>query len=263
MIEYIKYTVDGQTYELIYNGDGTWSKDLNAPNVSGLYDLTIEIKQNGFVTIIDSSDPRYNIYLEVINEIQSKVHLIEYAPPIIQEILDYQVIYKAEDVELDAIYYQMDKILDDTFIMTASNEMITRIENFFGIVGQGSLMQRKLYLLALFRKGNKLNEQSIKEITNSITGSDCIVKFFGADDPTNPHQGYGFLRIQVLSPSNDIPYRYSDIERALKPLIPAHIKLSVIRYFATWGDIRDNFLDWNAVASMNDWQEVKNYLPPL
>jgi hypothetical protein len=78
----------------------------------------------------------------------------------------------------------------------------------------------------------------------------------------NPEPGHGFLRIQVLSPDNNKDYRYEDIARALKPLIPAHLKLSIIKYFATWGDIKFNFSNWNTVAAMPDWNAVKQYIPP-
>ena len=71
------------------------------------------------------------------------------------------------------------------------------------------------------------------------------------------------MQVQVLSPDNNKDYRYDDIFRALKPMVPAHIKLLVIKYFATWEDIRNNFADWNAIAAnMADWQAVKNYIPP-
>jgi hypothetical protein len=168
MIDYIKYTVNDVTYELIDNGDGTWSKELNAPSVVGNYNLILEVSENRNVTIIDSSDPRYEFYLDVIEATEERVHLQRYVPKIINDILEFKVIYNIENKELDKMYAQIEKFKGDMFIRTASSEKITELETFLRIKGQGTLSQRKDYLLSLFRKGKKINEGTIKEIANTI-----------------------------------------------------------------------------------------------
>ena len=263
MIDYIKYTIDGKTYELVKNDDDTWSRNLNAPDVAGRYDLLLEIGSNGIVTYIDSNDPRYTFYLDVIREIERRVDLIKYLPDVLNDVEEFKVMFDSEDLELDKLYDEINNTNSNIFIRTASNERITRIENFLRIKGVGTLEQRKSYLLALFQKDKKMNEELVKEVANTITGSDCIVTFFAADEPNNPYPGHGVLQVQVLSPDNQKDYRYEDIARALKYLNPGHIKLLVIKFFATWEDIKNNFGDWNAIAAnMADWQAVKNYIPP-
>lgn len=262
MVDYIKYTVNGESYNLIDNGDGTWSKYLDAPNVAGNYNLILEVSEDGIVTIIDSSDPRYKFYLDVIETTEERVHLQDYVPEFLTDILELNLIYEIENKELDEVYANNEKLKGDMFIRTASAEKITQLETFLRIKGQGTLSQRKDYLLSLFRKGKKLNEGKIKEIANTIIGSDCIVTFFGADELDNPNLGYGLLRVQVLSPEQNKDYRYDDIFRTLKPLVPGHLKLLVIKYFALWDDVKINFADWTAVAALTDWQAVKNYIPP-
>jgi len=262
LIDYIRYTVDGKTYDLVKNADDTWSRQLNAPPVAGNYNLILEVSENGLSTIIDSSDPRYEFYLEVIQTIEERVHLQNYVPEFLNDILEFNVIFSIENKELDKLYAEVEKFKRDMFIRTASAEKITQLETFLRTKGQGTLAQRKDYLLSLFRKGKKLNEGTIKEIANTITGSDCIVTFFGADELGNPNPGYGLLRVQVLSPEQNKDYRYDDIFRTLKPLVPGHLKLLVIKYFALWDDVKNNYADWNTVAAMNDWESVKNYIPP-
>lgn len=262
MIDYIKYTIDGQTYELINNGDGTWSRQLEAPSVAGNYNLLLEISENGIVTYVDSEDPRYDFYLYVIESAERVIYLENYVPEFISGADEFKKIYETENVELDKLYALIEKTVSDMFIISASNEVITRFENFLGIKGQGTLEQRKYYIISLLGKGNKLSESVIKGIANAITGSDCIVKFFTADELDNPDPGQGLIRVQVLSPDNNKDYRYDDIARALKPLIPAHLKLLVIKYFALWEDVKNNFADWAAVAGMADWRAIKSYIPP-
>jgi hypothetical protein len=262
MIDYIKYTIDDKSYSLVNNGDGTWSIPLNAPSVAGVYTLLLEIGEDGIKTYIDSTDPRYNFYLEVIEEIERKVDLIKYLPDFMQNSVVYKAIFDAENKELDLLFDNIKRAALDVFIRTASIEKITKLETFLKIKGIGSIEQRRSYLLALMQRGKKLNERVIKEVTDTIVGADCKVTFFTTDEPGNPNPGFGILQVQVFSPDNSKDYRYEDVSRALKVLVPAHIKLLVIKYFATWQDIRTNYSDWNAIKSMTDWQVIKSYIPP-
>lgn len=262
MIDYIKYTVDGKTYKLIDNGDGTWSKQVNAPDVAGNYNLLLEISSHGNVVYIDSSDSRYDFYLNVIAATERVTYLENLVPEFVAEIDKFKLLYDTENISFDKLHSSIEKVKSDVFISTASNEAVERIETFINIKGQGNLEQRRSYLKSLLQKSNKLNEKSIKDVVNAITGSDCIVMFFTADEIDNPEIGNSLLRVQVLSPDNYKDYRYDDIARTLKPLVPSHIKLIVVKFFATWNDIQGNYADWNTVRSMKDWQVIKNYIPP-
>lgn len=262
MIDYIRYTVDGKMYKLIDNGDGTWSKQVDAPNLVGNYNLLLEVSSEGRVTYIDSSDPRYNFYLNVIASTERVTYLEKLVPEFISEIDKFKILYDTENISFDRLHSSIEKVKSDVFISTASNEAVERIETFINIKGQGNLDQRRRYLKSLLKKSNKLNEKSIKDVVNAITGSDCIVMFFAGDEVDNPEIGNSLLRVQVLSPDNDKDYRYDDIVRTLKSLVPSHIKLIVVKFFATWNDIQENYSDWNSIRSMESWSTIKNYIPP-
>jgi len=262
MIDYIKYTVDGVTHSMINSGDGTWRREADAPSVSGNYALLFEISENGIISYIDSADSRYEIYLQVIEGAERKVFLKTYLPDFMQDIFELNVIFDVENENLDKLYADVEKIKNDMFITSASNDAIVRIENFLRIKGQGTLEQRKSYLISLFQKGKKLHEGKIKEIVNTITGSDCITTFYGSNELNNPELGYGLLRVQVLSPDSLKDYRYDDIARALKPLVPGHLKLLVIKYFSVWADVILNYADWSAISTATNWQIIKDYIPP-
>lgn len=262
MIDYIKYTVDGKTYSMVNNGDGTWSRDGTAPNIAGNYLLTFTISENGIVTYVDSSNSLYETYLKVVVEAERVAYLEKLVPDFLLEMKEFAELFDIENESFDDLYSSLEGLKSDIFIITASGGMVARLEDFMRLKGLGTLEQRKNYILSLIRKGNKLNEAVIKNIANAITGSDCIIKFFASGELNNPDPGYGYLRVQVLSPDNGKDYRYSDIARALAPLIPGHIKLAVIKYFATWTDVIGSFNDWSAIAAMTEWAAVKDYIPP-
>ena len=262
MIDYIKYTVDNATYCLTNNGDDTWSRDGEAPSIAGNYQIIFTISENGIVTTVDSSNSLYETYLNVVVETERVVYLEKLVPDFVSSIYEFAKLFEIENENFDNLHANIERIKSDVFITTASNDSITRVETFIGIKGIGTLEQRKSYLVSLNRKGNKLKEASMKGIVNSISGSDCNVTFFGADESDNPLPGYGLIRVRVLSPDTSKNYRYEDIERSLKPLMPAHIRLLVVRYFALWDDIQDNYTDWEAVKEMDSWQVLKDYIPP-
>lgn len=262
MIDYIKYTLDGKTYDLVNNEDGTWSKEATAPSVVGYYHVVITISENRVISQLSSKDPRYNELLEVILGRERTVFLQDLVPDHVSSILEISAIYETENIDFDELYASKDRIINDAFITTASNDAIARQEKFIRIVPEGTLEQRKMYLISMNSRGSKLNEPNIKAIANTITGSDCLVTFFASEELNNPEKGLGLLKIQVLSPDGR-DYRYEDIERALRPLVPAHIKLTVVKYFSLWKDVHDNFADWNVVKAFGTWDALKSYIPPM
>lgn len=261
MINFIKYTIDGVTYTLVNNGDNTWSKDENAPNANGNYQMTLTIIADGNVIDLDASDDMYEKYLNIITGTEKNTQLGSYVPDFISDKIEIASVFKVENDVLDYLGDEISKIKSNHFITTASNHSISRAESFLGIKGLGTLEQRKSYLISLNQKGNKLNVPAIKNIVSSISGSDCVVTFFGSEEEGNSDKAYGLLRIQVLSPDSTKNYRYADIARALALLVPSHIKLSVMKYFATWGDILNDFSDWAALSVREDWRVVRDYIP--
>ncbi len=261
MIDYIRYTLAGITYQLIDNGDGTWSKETGDPQAAGNYSLTFEVSENGLVSKIDSTDSRYETYLQIIEKLEQTVNLVRDIPDFLQDIMEFNVICNIENPLLDKLHFDTEKIKNDMFITSASNDSIIRLEKFLKIKGLGTLEQRKSYLISLLQKGKKLNEQRIRNIANTITGSDCIITFYAADELGNPEEGHGLIRVQVLSPDNSKDYRYEDIARALKVLVPGHTKLLVIKYYSTWSDVISEYSSWSEIKGLDNWQKVKDYIP--
>ena len=261
MIDYIRYTLEGKTYHLIDNGNGSWSKEAGAPEVGGNYSLTFEVSEAGEVSKIDSSDSRYETYLSILEDSERWVDLINDIPDFLQDILELNVIFDIENPVVNKLHFDTEKVKNEMFITSASNDSVTRLEKFLRIKGQGTLEQRKSYLISLLQKGKKLNEQKIKNIANTITGSDCIITFYGADDLDSPEEGFGLIRVQVLSPDNNKDYRYEDIARALKILVPGHIKLLVIKYYSTWSDVITEYSSWSAIKGAGKWKAIKDYVP--
>ncbi len=263
MIKKATFSVDGVTKDLDKTGEQTWSSISQAPNEAGIYPVTVIVEDAaGHVTTVDQNDPRFNMILNVEDENPYNINLMELLPEYLHDIREFKLIMKAESERFNDFYFKSDKSVDFQFVNSMPVETLQRYETFLGVVGEGTVEQRRAYIRALYSKGVKLSETSIKAIVKSITGGKAVIKFFTGGEALNPNPGQGTLRVQVLSPDPTINYKFDDIIRAIAPYMPVHIKLELLRYFSTWEDIKEAYLDWNAINQAESWQTLYNYIPP-
>lgn len=250
----VKVTIDGQDIYLEQQPNGSWEKLATAPAYGGVYPVTITVQaENGSVTIVGSDDPELGelLRLIVLGKSIAAQRMLEYLPMFLREVHEIQAILESQGHEIDRLKDNIQLTINDAYILTASEARIQEWEQKLKIIPTGTLMQRKQFLLATFRGQGKLNEDKIKTIVNAFTGGDAIVTF---EDST--------INVKILPPDAGDIYLFPDVERALKPRVPAHIGLSVRRWYSTWADIAKNFADWATVAEFGTWQDVKNYIPP-
>lgn len=264
MIKKATFRVDGVTKELDKTGEATWSSITQAPNEAGIYPVAVMVEDIvGHVTIVDQSDPRFNMRLNVEDVSPYNINLMELLPEYLHDIREFKLIMETESNKFNDLYFKLDKFVDYQFVDAMPVEILQRYETFLGIVGEGTVEQRRAYIKALYSKGDKLSETSIQAIVKSITGGKALVKFFAGGEFLNPNPGQGTLRIQVLSPDPTVNYKFDDVIRAIAPYMPAHIKLELLRYFSTWEDISRDYNTWDSIkTSASNWQSLRNYIPP-
>lgn len=250
----VKATIDGQDIYLEEQPNGSWEKLATAPSYGGVYPVTITVEaDNGAITIIGSDDPELGELLKLIVRGKSIAgqRMIEYLPLFLRNVTEIIAILESEGHEIDRLRDNIQLVINDAYIMSASESRIQQWEQKLKIVPAGTLDQRKQFVLATLRGQGKLNEQKIKSVVNAFTGGDAIVTLENS-----------VLDVKILPPDNGDIYLFPDVERALRPRVPTHLGLSVRRWYATWGDIKQNFADWATVAAFGTWNDVKNYIPP-
>lgn len=250
-MKYVKATINSVEYYLQELPDGTWSVLAEAPSYPGVYPVTVTAEaQNGLVVIVGYDDAELGEYLRLLVLGEPRTQLLPYLPLYSRQSGTYQELMKTVGLELDRFRNEIQTILDDAFVLSAAEDRIEQMEKDLSIIPAGTLEQRKTYIISILRGQGKLNEARIKSIVSAFTGGDAIVTFANSS-----------LMVRILSPALGDVYRFPDVERSLRERVPAHIGLNVIRYYSTWGDVKENFSSWATVASLADWKEVKNYLP--
>lgn len=186
----------------------------------------------------------------IVRVIDYQADLIRFVPDFLREISELKAIYSTENPEINALYEVIELVFDDKLIMHCSAERVAQWEKALNIVPQGTLEERRYYIKGVLNGVGKLNEAKIKEVVRSFTGGESIVTF---SDST--------INIRVQPPNNGEQFRFPDVERALKPRVPAHLGLNVERYYSTWKDIKNGFGSWNAVKEqLSNWNAVKNWI---
>ncbi len=170
-------------------------------------------------------------------------------PAFYGRFLEMRALLASEGAALEEFSLLLPRLAQEAAISEASASRIAHWESLMEIVPQGSLAQRRMMVLARLRGQGKLNSARIKQIAHSFTGDlDAQVELTGSE-----------LRVRILPPNRGEVFRFPDLERALKPLIPAHLNLLVVRFYNTWGDRKAALLNWEEIASaFLSWAEVAN-----
>ena len=70
--------------------------------------------------------------------------------------------------------------------------------------------------------------------------------------------------MKILVPADNKQYRFESVEKELLRRIPAHLKLSVTRNYASWQEIKNNFETWQTVQdNFKTWEDVFLYVAPI
>lgn len=251
MIRSVTATVDGKLITFVSSNERDWYVSSIAPATEGVYPISLSITtDNGLEYTYSADDADFGEYLKLYVTNHDS-NLIKYIPPFLRKIKEFKAIFDAEDMQINILYPSIESIFAEAIIMYCSEARLIEWEKALGIIPTGTLEERRYYVKAQLRGSGKLNEAKIKSIVEAFTGGDALVTFANS-----------VIDVKVLPPNNGEVYRFPDVERALKPLIPAHLGLSVVRFYSTWGDIKNNYADWNTVAQATNWSAIKNWIAP-
>ena len=253
MIQNVTAKIDGKLITFVSTDGRNWYVSSVAPDTAGVYDVSLTLTTDRGVSYTYTPDMEaFEAYLRLYVTNRTS-DLMKYVPHVYRKFDEFKTIMDAGDLELDLLYPAIESIFTDSIIMYCSEERLSEWEKALSIIPTGTVEERRYFVKAFLRGSGKLNEAKIKSIVEAFTGGDAIVTFIEKES---------LIDVKVLPPNNGEVYRFPDVERALKPLISAHLQLSVTRFYSTWGDIKNNFADWNAVMQFTNWDEVRNWIAP-
>ncbi len=163
---------------------------------------------------------------------------------------EFSGITSAESKQFDAVQSEIEKLILEAFIATASEVRLSEWEKELGLSKAASIEERRMNILAKIQGQGKVNEEKICEIVRIYTGGEATV--------TLDENG---LKVEVLPPEWGEIYDFGSIISALSKIMPAHLSLTVDRKYSAWGEILEDFKSWSDLKEQfASWPDVKLYL---
>jgi hypothetical protein len=195
-------------------------------------------------------------------EINYTERMWNYYPEVIKAILEFQSIIESEAPEIESLNNAVQRILEDAYLRTMSEDRIKQWEKVLNIVpiAGSSFEDRRETIIARILGQGKLNTKKIEEIVKVFTGGTATswVK-------------NNTLYVEVTPPPTSKDFLFPNLEQELKRKIPAHLGFKVARNYFTWGDVNEDHSNWQQVYDENNpddditndngWREVLLFVP--
>ena len=179
--------------------------------------------------------------------------MIDYYPQVISKILEFQAIINAEYPEIQAIHDGCERVVNDAYLLTMTEDRILQWEKILGIspVADSTLEDRRDTIIARIRGQGKLNTALINSIVNAFTGGKAES---WVEDSV--------LYVVITPPPTNKQYKFANVEQELSKKVPAHLGFKVSRNYFTWADIKRDYETWQDVKDGFDtWKDVYLYVP--
>ena len=253
----VQITVDGVTYTLRQNTSGEWTVTNRAPYLVGEYPVTVSlVNEVGQSVVLGVEDPELSKALILLVTEGSTIageRMLNYYPEVIKVLLEIKALMHTEGFEIDFLKNDIEVAVNEAYLSTMTERRIIEWEKILGIApsSDDSLEDRRESIIARIRGRGKLNTALINSIVGAFTGGTAVSYIQDS-----------VLYVKITPPPENKQFKFPNVVRELEKLTPAHLGLVVIKDYATWGEIRDNFTSWESISQLEDWNYLNVYTPP-
>ena len=169
--------------------------------------------------------------------------LIDYLPPVIRELREYQELLAAEQPELELLWTAADAALTDQFIELATKNGVQRWEQILRISPKATytLDERKFTILAKLSEQLPYSVRMLERILAALCGEDGYKLEI---------EGYDVrVKVALMAKRN-----VEDVASMLRRVCPANMTVEASLLYNTWGLVRG--LTWSELIAKT-WREVK------
>ena len=177
----------------------------------------------------------------------------DYYPQVIQAITEFQAIINAEYPEFEDLAEGRDRVIDDAYLLTMSEDRVEQWENILGIkpLEDSSVSDRRETIVARIRGQGKLNTALINSIVNAFTGGTA-----------NAWVKDSVLYVEITPPPGNKQFKFANVEQELSLKVPAHLGFNVSRNYYDWVEVKSNYATWQDVKDgFNSWYDVYLFSP--
>lgn len=176
-----------------------------------------------------------------------------YYPQVVQAITDFQAIINAEYPEFEDLADGRDRVINDAYLSTMSEERVEQWENILGIkpLNDSTVSDRRETIIARIRGQGKLNTALINSIVNAFTGGTA-----------NSWVADSVLYVEITPPPGNKQFKFANVEQELSLKVPAHLGFAVSRNYYDWSEVHSAYPTWQDIKnSFDTWGDVYLFSP--
>ena len=177
--------------------------------------------------------------------------MLGYYPEVIKAIHEIQAIVQAEYPEFELQADSLWGLIDEAYLTTMGEERIKQWERLLDIQvsPDSSIEERRDVIIARIRGNKKLNTETIASIVSALTGGRARSRVENS-----------VLYVEIRLDGDEREHRFENVWRELEKRKPAHLGLNVDKLYASWDNIKVEFLSWQSVLDHFDtWEDVYYY----
>ena len=178
--------------------------------------------------------------------------MIGYYPRVIGAITEFKSIIDAEYPEFEMLAEGRDKVVNDAYLLTMSEDRVEQWEAVLGIkpLADSSVDDRRDTVIARIRGQGKLNTALINAIVNAFTGGTA-----------NSWIKDSVLYVEITPPPESKQYQFANVEQELKLKVPAHLGFNITRNYYEWIEVKNDYSTWQDVKDNFDtWDDVRIFI---
>lgn len=182
-----------------------------------------------------------------------QIRMNGYYPQVVHNILEFQSIIDGEYPEFELLAEGRNRITQDAYLLTMSEERIAQWEQILGIkpISGSSVSDRRETVIARIRGQGKLNTELINSIVNAFTGGTA-----------NSWIEDSILYVEITPPPGNKQFQFANVEQELSLKIPAHLGVKVSRNYYEWGEVKVSYDTWQDVKdNFTTWEGVYIFSP--
>lgn len=132
--------------------------------------------------------------------------ILDYYPPVIRSIKEIQQIAKAEDLEVEKLDMEIEKVKNNMFFFSADEDGIKRFEQLLGIPQNNtrSLEERKAYIFYMANR-KKMSLTELEETIHNYEKELCLTPDYNKDE----------LVVTICESVNDLKTIYEILDELL------------------------------------------------
>ena len=167
--------------------------------------------------------------------------------------MEFQAIANAEGFEIDFASSDINVMVNEAYLTTMGEDRTAQWEQMLGIApnSDDTLSDRRETIIARIRGQGKLNTALINSIVSAFTGGTA-----------KSYIENSVLYVKITPPPNNKQYKFNNVVQELSKKVPAHLGISVSRNYSTWGEVKDNYANWNAIGQLDSWEELMLWIAP-